>query len=69
MRAGVWGSRLHLATLAIGKQLPPVHDKPRVCCERIAFRPGWIEAAQLEPTGRPLLKSGCVRYLMKLLNK
>ncbi len=29
--AGGWGSRLHPATLAIGKQRLPVSDKPKVC--------------------------------------
>jgi glucose-1-phosphate thymidylyltransferase len=37
------------------------------CPEEIAYRAGWIDAAQLEKLAAPLLKSGYGQYLMKLL--
>ena len=37
------------------------------CPEEIAFRSGWINAAQLEALAAPMLKSGYGQYLMKLL--
>jgi glucose-1-phosphate thymidylyltransferase len=37
------------------------------CPEEIAFRSGWIDAAQLERLASPLLKNGYGQYLMKLL--
>jgi glucose-1-phosphate thymidylyltransferase len=37
------------------------------CPEEIAFRSGWIDAAQLEALARPLAKNGYGQYLMKLL--
>jgi glucose-1-phosphate thymidylyltransferase len=37
------------------------------CPEEIAFRNGWISAAQLEALAQPLLKNGYGQYLMKLL--
>jgi glucose-1-phosphate thymidylyltransferase len=39
------------------------------CPEEIAYRRGWIDAAQLEALAAPLLKSGYGRYLMKLLHE
>ena len=42
----------------------------RVACpEEIAYRVGWIDAAQLEDLTRPLLKSGYGRYLQNILNE
>jgi glucose-1-phosphate thymidylyltransferase len=38
------------------------------CPEEIAFRAGWIGAAELEAQAQPLLKNGYGQYLMKLLN-
>ena len=38
------------------------------CPEEIAFRAGWIDAAQLEALAKPLLKNGYGQYLQKLLN-
>ena len=37
------------------------------CPEEIAFRAGWIDAAQLEALAMPLLKNGYGQYLQKLL--
>ncbi|KGG91257.1 MULTISPECIES: glucose-1-phosphate thymidylyltransferase RfbA [Comamonas] len=37
------------------------------CPEEIAFRAGWIDAAQLAELARPLLKNGYGRYLMQCL--
>ena len=38
------------------------------CPEEIAFRSGWIDAAQLEALAQPMLKNGYGQYLLKLLN-
>ena len=37
------------------------------CIEEIAWRAGWIDAAQLSSLAEPLIKSGYGRYLMELL--
>jgi glucose-1-phosphate thymidylyltransferase len=37
------------------------------CPEELAFRHGWIDAAQLEALARPLAKNGYGQYLLKLL--
>lgn len=37
------------------------------CPEEIAFRAGWIDAAQLEKLAQPLLKNGYGKYLMQCL--
>lgn len=37
------------------------------CPEEIAFRAGWIDAAQLEALAKPLAKNGYGQYLLKLL--
>ena len=39
------------------------------CPEEIAFRSGWIDAAQLEALAQPMLKNGYGHYLMKLLRE
>lgn len=38
------------------------------CPEEIAFRAGWIDAAQLEQLAQPLLKNGYGKYLVQCLN-
>ena len=37
------------------------------CPEEIAFRAGWIDAAQLEALATPMLKNGYGQYLMQVL--
>ena len=37
------------------------------CPEEIAFRSGWIDAAQLQALAQPMLKNGYGQYLLKLL--
>ena len=37
------------------------------CPEEIAFRAGWIDAAQLQQLAQPLLKNGYGQYLASLL--
>jgi glucose-1-phosphate thymidylyltransferase len=37
------------------------------CPEEIAWRSGWIDAAQLQALAQPLVKNGYGQYLMKLL--
>ena len=39
------------------------------CIEEIAFRQGWITAAQLEAQAQPMLKNGYGQYLMKVLRE
>jgi len=39
------------------------------CPEEVAFRSGWIDAAQLEALARPLAKNGYGQYLLRLLNE
>ena len=39
------------------------------CPEEIAFRNGWIDAAQVEARAQPMLKNGYGQYLMKLLRE
>jgi hypothetical protein len=37
------------------------------CPEEIAYRAGWIDAAQLEKQAQPMLKNGYGQYLMQVL--
>jgi glucose-1-phosphate thymidylyltransferase len=37
------------------------------CPEEIAFRSGWIDAAQRETLARPMLKNGYGQYLMQVV--
>jgi len=39
------------------------------CLEEVAWRQGWIEAAQLERLAQPLLKSGYGQYLLQMLEE
>jgi glucose-1-phosphate thymidylyltransferase len=39
------------------------------CPEEIAYRSGWIDAAQLEKLAAPMLKNGYGQYLMSLLRE
>jgi len=39
------------------------------CPEEVAFRSGWIDAAQLEALAQPLLKNGYGQYLLKVLSE
>jgi glucose-1-phosphate thymidylyltransferase len=39
------------------------------CPEELAFRSGWIDAAQLEALAQPLAKNGYGQYLLKVLNE
>ena len=39
------------------------------CPEELAYRAGWIGAAQLEQLAQPLLKNGYGQYLMRLLKE
>lgn len=42
----------------------------KICCpEEIAYRKGFIDAAQLKKLAKPLLKSGYGKYLSKLLTE
>jgi glucose-1-phosphate thymidylyltransferase len=37
------------------------------CPEEIAYRAGWIDAAQVEKLATPMLKNSYGQYLMQLL--
>lgn len=39
------------------------------CPEEIAYRAGWIDAAQLEALAKPLAKNGYGQYLLKVLTE
>ena len=39
------------------------------CPEEIAYRMGFISAAQLEALAQPLLKSGYGKYLLQLIEE
>jgi glucose-1-phosphate thymidylyltransferase len=39
------------------------------CPEEIAFRQGWIDAAQLEALAQPLVKNGYGQYLLRVLRE
>jgi glucose-1-phosphate thymidylyltransferase len=39
------------------------------CPEEIAFRQGWIDAAQLEKLAKPLTKNGYGQYLLRVLKE
>jgi glucose-1-phosphate thymidylyltransferase len=39
------------------------------CPEEVAYRSGWIDAAQLEALARPLAKNGYGQYLLKILTE
>jgi glucose-1-phosphate thymidylyltransferase len=39
------------------------------CPEEVAFRQGWVDAAQLERLAQPLLKNGYGQYLLQLLKE
>ena len=39
------------------------------CPEEVAFRSGWINAAQLEVLAQPLAKNGYGQYLLRLVNE
>jgi glucose-1-phosphate thymidylyltransferase len=39
------------------------------CPEEIAYRSGWIDAAQLEALAAPMLKNGYGQYLMRVLKE
>jgi len=42
----------------------------KICCpEEIAYRKGFITAAQLEALAKPLIKSGYGKYLSKILKE
>lgn len=39
------------------------------CPEEIAYRQGWVTAAQIEALAKPMLKNGYGQYLMKMLTE
>ena len=39
------------------------------CPEELAFRQGWIDAAQVERLAQPLAKNGYGQYLLRLLKE
>ncbi len=67
--AGGTGSRLHPLTMSIGKQLMSIYDKPKVSCpEEIAYKFGYIDAAQVQALADGLKQNEYGKYLLKMLN-
>ncbi len=57
--------------LAASKFVETIEERQglKVCCpEEIAYRMGFISAAQLKDLAKPLVKSGYGRYLLEILN-
>ena len=62
----------HDSLLEAGQYIATIEKRQglRVACpEEIAYRAGWIDAAQLEELAAPLLKSGYGRYLQNILKE
>ncbi|WLR92969.1 glucose-1-phosphate thymidylyltransferase RfbA [Shinella zoogloeoides] len=62
----------HDSLLEAGQYIATIEKRQglRVACpEEIAYRAGWIDAAQLEELAAPLIKSGYGRYLQNILKE
>ena len=60
----------HQSLIDAGNYVRVIEDRQgtKVCCpEEIAWRKGFIDAAQLEKLARPLVKSGYGQYLLDML--
>jgi glucose-1-phosphate thymidylyltransferase len=60
----------HQSLIDAGNYVRVIEDRQgtKVCCpEEIAWRKGFIDAAQLEKLARPLVKSGYGQYLLDVL--
>ena len=56
--------------LDIGTAKPTIEERQGMkigCIEEVAYRMGFINAAQLETIAKPLVKSGYGQYLLNLL--
>jgi glucose-1-phosphate thymidylyltransferase len=62
----------HESLLAASNFIQVVEERQglKICCpEEIAFRSGFIDAAQLEKLATPLAKNGYGQYLLSLLKQ
>jgi glucose-1-phosphate thymidylyltransferase len=61
----------HESLLEAGQFIATIENRQGLkiaCPEEIAYRKGYIDAAQLEQLAQPLKKNGYGRYLLRLLN-
>jgi len=62
----------HDSLLEAGQFIATIEKRqgPKVACpEEIAWRAGWIDAAQLQRLAEPMKKNGYGQYLLKLLQE
>ena len=62
----------HDSLLEAGQYIATIEKRQGLkvaCPEEIAFRAGWIDAAQLEKLAQPLLKNGYGQYLQSILKE
>ena len=62
----------HESLLEAGQFIATIENRQGLkvaCPEEIAFRKGYIDAAQLESLAQPLKKNGYGQYLLRLLNE
>ena len=62
----------HESLLAAGQFIATIENRQGLkvaCPEEIAYRKGYIDAAQLEAQAQPLKKNGYGQYLLRLLNE
>lgn len=62
----------HESLLEAGQFISTIENRQglKVCCpEEIAYRQGWINAAQLEKLAQPMVKNGYGQYLLRILNE
>jgi len=61
----------HESLLEAGQFIATIENRQGLkvaCPEEIAFRKGYIDAAQLEKLAEPLKKNGYGRYLLRILD-
>jgi glucose-1-phosphate thymidylyltransferase len=73
--AGGSGTRLdtgtHESLLEAGQFIATIENRQGLkvaCPEEIAYRKGYIDAAQLDTLAQPLKKNGYGRYLLQILS-
>lgn len=62
----------HESLLEAGQFISTIENRQglKVCCpEEIAYRQGWINAAQLEKLAQPMVKNGYGQYLLQILSE
>lgn len=62
----------HDSLLQAGQFISTIENRQGLkiaCPEEVAYRQGWINAAQLERIAQPMLKNGYGQYLLKILDE